>query len=103
MSDNHVARMKRSGIRGCRVSPGLFASLTLRAALRAFNALRAIVGHTGMHPDYKAMIAVKTITDTPPQNDQQQTHIASISSGVFTNPSSFSRCAIASAPYQYSM
>ena len=56
MGDNHVTRMEQGGIRGCRISPGLFASLTLRAALEAFNALRAFVGPAGLHPGYSGRI-----------------------------------------------
>jgi len=40
-----------SGIRE-EASPDLFASLTLRAARRAFNALRAFVGAARLHPGY---------------------------------------------------
>jgi hypothetical protein len=40
----------------CLIPPGVFASLTLRAALRAFNALRAFVGPAGLHPGYAGYV-----------------------------------------------
>jgi len=40
----------------CLVSPGVFALLTLWAALRAFNALRAFIGPAGLHPDYAGCV-----------------------------------------------
>jgi hypothetical protein len=50
--------MERSGIRGCLIFQGLFALRTLRAALRAFNALRAFVGPAGLHPGYSGCVNV---------------------------------------------
>jgi hypothetical protein len=41
-----------------RIPPGLFASLTLRAVLRTFNALRAFVGHAGRQPGNSGYVNV---------------------------------------------
>jgi hypothetical protein len=51
--DKSVALMKHVVIREqCLTSSGLFVSLTLRAALRAFKALHALVGSAGLHPGH---------------------------------------------------